>query len=321
MWYVLQRRFLPRVERMNGSALAARLICVAILALCFVCPGKASASSCSMPATTNLSVTYTGSDLSNADTKSLSCTGFTNGATYYVCLDGSAYPGNGGTTETPYRQLELGYTMNSANWQIYTTSGAAITSQTVIATVTGDQLNAGTAPVTLTYKFPRQNLAIGTYTTGSSSLFVYFIYPSAGCTGTMVTTVVQYFNYTVIVSATCSALTTTNLDFGAIASTAAAAVATGAISVTCGSGLAYQVFMGSGVNASGGVSRMNSGTNYLSYALYSDAARTTAWTSTQGVSATGTGNAQAYSVYGTIPVQTIPATGSYSDTVVVTLRF
>jgi spore coat protein U-like protein len=68
---------------------------------------------------------------------------------------------------------------------------------------------------------------------------------------------------------------------------------------------------------------MNSGTNYLSYDIYSNSGHTTVWLSGAGSDVTGTGNgaAQTQTMYGQVPAaQNVPA-GTYNDTVVATVNF
>jgi len=105
---------------------------------------------------------------------------------------------------------------------------------------------------------------------------------------------------------------------------------TGTVTVTCTSGDATNITLGQGANAANGSTdaaplrqMKDSGTDVLSYALYQDSARTTAWgnTSATGVDETGTGAAQNVTVYGAVAAgQNVPA-GSYSDTVVATVTF
>lgn len=101
------------------------------------------------------------------------------------------------------------------------------------------------------------------------------------------------------------------------------------ISVTCTSGTSAWIGLGEGANPDDGsspaapVRRMTDGTAFLRYDLYSDSNRSTAWTDEQagGVAFTGTGAAEEFTVYGTIPGgQSVPA-GAYTDTVVVTVNF
>ena len=134
------------------------------------------------------------------------------------------------------------------------------------------------------------------------------------------------------VTASCT-ITTSPLAFGSydpvVTHAASPLEQTGGVTVTCTSGAATTVTLGQGLSADAGstdavpVRRMLSGADFLSYALYSDSGRTTAWGNTAGagVAHTGTGTATALTVYGRIPAaQNVPA-GSYVDTVVATVTF
>ncbi|MDB5699793.1 MAG: Spore coat protein, partial [Alphaproteobacteria bacterium] len=69
-----------------------------------------------------------------------------------------------------------------------------------------------------------------------------------------------------------------------------------------------------------------SGANTLNYVLYKDSARTSIWgdgvAPTASITGTGTGAAQANTIYGRVPGSqgTVPI-GSYADTVTVTISF
>ncbi len=104
---------------------------------------------------------------------------------------------------------------------------------------------------------------------------------------------------------------------------------TGAVSVTCTSDSAVAISLGQGGAADTGSTeaaparRLTDGTNFLSYALYSDSGRTTVWgnDATVDVETTGTGAADEHIVYGSVDAsQNVPA-GSYADTVVATVTF
>ena len=71
---------------------------------------------------------------------------------------------------------------------------------------------------------------------------------------------------------------------------------------------------------------MTSGSNLLSYNLYTDSARTSVWGdgtgSTNTIGGTGTGGSQAVTVYGRVSLgQTGVPAGSYADTVAVTITY
>lgn len=100
-----------------------------------------------------------------------------------------------------------------------------------------------------------------------------------------------------------------------------------AVTATCSSGAAYTIGLstGGGAGATFATRRMTSGPNQLQYTLYADAGRTTIWGNGTAGSIlsnnAGTGTAQAIPVYGRIPSgQNVP-TGTYSDTITVTITF
>ena len=92
-----------------------------------------------------------------------------------------------------------------------------------------------------------------------------------------------------------------------------------------------------GITVSGNASAGNSNSNgttrrmlksagqYLTYALYSNAGRTTAWGdgTTYGaqVSGTGSGSNQSLTVYGRVTASQRPTPGSFTDTVVITMTY
>ena len=133
------------------------------------------------------------------------------------------------------------------------------------------------------------------------------------------------FQVTATVASNCG-ISASNLSFGTYTPDTALNGTT-TLSLTCTSGLAYNVGLDKGLNGADVSHRsMNQGTNLLNYALYSDSGRTTNWGNTVGtdtVAGTGTGSAQSMTVYGRIPaVQPVyvPA-GSYSDTITATVTF
>jgi spore coat protein U-like protein len=126
------------------------------------------------------------------------------------------------------------------------------------------------------------------------------------------------------VAANCSVSATT-LGFGTYIQTAAS-LSTAAVTVHCTSGAAYQVSLGGGNNLLAGTRRMAGPVAArLSYALYSDPARTIAWGDGTALGAkrsgSGGGAAQALTVYGTIPAGQAPSPGAYADSVVVTVEY
>lgn len=128
-------------------------------------------------------------------------------------------------------------------------------------------------------------------------------------------------------------LSATPLNFGSASLLTSNVDATGTLTVQCTNTTPYSISLDNGANASGSQRRMlNGASNYISYNLYTDAARSSAWTTTTSASSctgggascvlgTGTGSNQNITVYGRVPPQAGPAVGTYSDTVIATITF
>jgi spore coat protein U-like protein len=128
-------------------------------------------------------------------------------------------------------------------------------------------------------------------------------------------------------------LSATPLNFGSASLLTSNVDAIATLAVQCTNTTPYSISIDNGSNASGSQRRMlNGASNYIPYNLYTDAARSAAWsTTTSALSCTngggtcllgtGTGSNQNLTVYGRVPPQTAPAAGTYSDTVIATITF
>ena len=113
---------------------------------------------------------------------------------------------------------------------------------------------------------------------------------------------------------------------------------TGTIRVTCSrqagvdpSTVSYVLALGMGAGGSYAIRRMKSGTNLLNYNLFANASRTQVWgdgtsaTVTVPGSITYTGSQTSrstnHSIFGRVPAQQNVRSGSYNDTIVVTITF
>jgi spore coat protein U-like protein len=135
-------------------------------------------------------------------------------------------------------------------------------------------------------------------------------------------------NVTASVTANCTISSPSALAFGAYDpvganSTAALDASPNALAVQCTRGAVAQITLDAGAHAQGTTRRMTSGANFLSYEIYTTAARTTIWNTTNSVSYTATSKEKTnLPVYGRIPAgQDIPAGASYTDTIVATINF
>ena len=137
---------------------------------------------------------------------------------------------------------------------------------------------------------------------------------------------------TVTASCTINAAT---LNFGSVAGTTLATTlqpGSTTVSVTCTNASPYSIAMDNGLNVSGSQRRMVNGGIFINYNLYTDAAHTNPWTTATSNTActttndcylgTGSGSAQTVNIYGTVPATvTAPNTGTYSDTVTMTITY
>lgn len=124
----------------------------------------------------------------------------------------------------------------------------------------------------------------------------------------------------------CAILGANDLSFGARDNLATSVSSQTTLSITCPSGTPWQVGLNNGQNFSGTTRRMRHATTnaWISYGLFQNTARTTAWGNTLGnntLGGTGTGTTQTLTIYGQAPAQAVSASGSYQDTVTVTLTY
>lgn len=95
------------------------------------------------------------------------------------------------------------------------------------------------------------------------------------------------------------------------------------IELRCTAGVGFKLMVGMGQNEAGGGRRMAAGTNFLSYGLFDDAARTTAWRSFtyRTFGATSSITPRLVQLYGRIPAGQDVAVGAYADQVVLTVSY
>lgn len=134
------------------------------------------------------------------------------------------------------------------------------------------------------------------------------------------------------VGGSCS-VGSSGIDFGqydpVILNSILALPGVGNVDVACTLGTSAVVTLGQGSNAGGGstnavpVRRMASGAQRLGYSLYRDLLRTQVWGNTAGtgLAVLGTGLNLPVPVYGSIPAAQNVESGTYTDTVVVTVTF
>lgn len=132
------------------------------------------------------------------------------------------------------------------------------------------------------------------------------------------------FQVSASVSAYCTA-SASDMAFNGYNGTASVP-ANSTISVTCTNGTQYQVGLSGGASNNVNGRTLKNGSNTLAYGLYRDAAFTKNWGNTPGTdtpdAVTGNGTAQAMTVYGNLPaVATLPAPGTYTDSITATITY
>jgi len=140
---------------------------------------------------------------------------------------------------------------------------------------------------------------------------------------------------TLTILKSCQITATTQVNFGSVDPTVNAnAAGTGTISVACTKGTTItDIKLSGGGSFSSGTRQMTDGTNFVAYALYTDAAHTTAWgdsgatiaanaLSSGFVATTSATVAQTFNVYGQVlaAAENVPAS-TYTDTVNVTVDY
>jgi len=138
------------------------------------------------------------------------------------------------------------------------------------------------------------------------------------------------FTVSLTLQANCT-ITANPLSFGTTGVLSAAVNQQTTLAVTCTNTTPYNIGLNAGTVASSTVtSRLMAGTatgntsTTVGFQLYQDSGHSTVWGNTQGtntVGGTGTGAAQAISIYGQVPAQSTPQPDTYQTTVTATVYF
>ena len=138
------------------------------------------------------------------------------------------------------------------------------------------------------------------------------------------------FQVLITVNKACSVIagTASNIDFGAVDSSATGLSASSNISVTCSKSTPYNVgLLPSNNSTTGGGVMSNTGPDTVAYQLRSVSATGPVWGSTatatavgNGVAGTGTGAAQTIPVFATVASANVTP-GAYADTVTVQVNY
>ncbi|MFC3551257.1 spore coat U domain-containing protein [Lysobacter cavernae] len=151
---------------------------------------------------------------------------------------------------------------------------------------------------------------------------------AASATGSLAATKTAQFQVRATLDPSCT-IAASDLDFGSQGVLDASVDATSTISVTCTSGVDYNIEFNLGdwqsTNYSNRNLRHTDGYTTIKYQLYTDSARTSIWgngnAGTQKKGGTGNGALQNLTVYGRLPTQSVPKSGTYTDTITATINY
>jgi len=153
--------------------------------------------------------------------------------------------------------------------------------------------------------------------------------PPSSCLSGGVDSGVSFFPFSVTanVEATCNpSFAVQDMDFGTQGLLNTAVDITATVAPQCTNTTPYQIGLDDGLHATGIQRRMQNAVTgrYVTYGLYQDVGRSLRWGNTLGadtVSTTGTGNPQPRAIYGRVAAQSTPPSGTYSDTITVTITY
>ena len=268
-----------------------------------------------------------------------SCSGGTAGQTLRLCPNLGSGSGGAVGSNAP-RTLDsagnkVGYNLYSdaglsTQWGAYTGGG---TVPSLLITLDGNGAGTYTGPSTTLYArlfAGQQSKPIGSYTanfTGSPNAYLSWADSSAGnCAAIGITNATAFsFAVSASYSAVCT-VTADTMDFGASITTLSSPIDSMAtVTTTCSAASPYTIGLNDGLQATGSMQRnMSFGANRLPYQLFQDSNRTTLWgnAGANRKAGTGSGSPQAHQVFGRIPASaSTPASGTYHDTVIVTVTY
>lgn len=329
-----------RQEKLRSTCARAALCCLATaLPLFGLCVPSAQAQSCSITSANGSYGTIdilSGAAVDTATTFTISCTGSV-GQTVRACVELS--PGQ--TNSSGQRRLASGsyrlvhelyadaaHSIVWGSWGLSTTAyglypfgqtvdislgslGSANVNLTVYGRVAASQPSAGPGSY------------VWTMTTAPAMEYDYKT--AAACpTGTK-QAISSGSTWSATVLANCNVSADT-LNFGTSGLLVSAVTSSSAVTVTCTNGTPYTIGLsaGNGTGATVATRILSSGGNKITYSIYRDAGHSLVWGNTVGtdtVPGTGSGSAQAATAYGLVPVQSTPAPGTYSDTIITTITY
>jgi spore coat protein U-like protein len=271
-------------------------------------------------------------------TFSANCSGGTANSTARVCPNfgsgtgGAASSGSIRIMLNGATQLQYNLFQDSARttvWGSYLWAWPTVTPPTINISLNSSGAGSATQTIYARVFAAQQAVPPATYTSTFSTTHTAIAYAQStvGNCATIGNTNSKQVPFTVTAThaAVCKIATAT-VDFGTQGVLNAVTDASSTLTATCSATTPYTIALNGGnANAIDPTQRkMANGALLITYGLYRDSARTLAWGSTTGTNTaagTGSGLGQALTVYGRVPVQTTPAPGTYTDTIIGTVTY
>jgi len=268
-------------------------------------------------------------------TLTANCTG-NNNATVRVCPN--IETGTGGSSSGDPRfmlsgtnQLKYNLYQDSARTTVWGSVLDAFASSPPTIDVPLNAAGSGSTSVTIYGRVwaAQQTVPPGSYSSafsGTNTRIAYNYTTSGTCTAIGSTNATSAaFTASATYSATCTVSSTAH-NFGTAGVLAAARNGSSTLTTTCSATTPYTIALDGGTTGATDPTqrKMSKASERITYGLYRDSSRSQAWGSTAGVNTqggTGSGLAQAYTVFGQVPTQATPSPGSYSDTIVATMTY
>jgi spore coat protein U-like protein len=326
------------------GGLFGNLLVASVVGVPLALVSPAAMATCTLSGTTSQTFTYTAANITQAAAlpyadKWACANGFTRDNSAHICyqsvFDGSAANGADALTYT----VGLNDTANSipsmTSGQVYGLYDTPVSGGTSLSTTLTVTVPAGQAT----------GMPTGTYS-DTNIQFAFDEQGNAGaCEGNFVPSTSNWdaigptpFTAKFVIPSVCTLVTQApTINFGNLpggtAIPAGGVSSTGTIAVQCNRNTPYTVYLGNGANFSNPNRQMKlSAGNFLPYQLYKDSGHSTIWNATGGtavvggsggVNGTGSGSNQNLTVYAFIAAGTaVPsATGTYQDTVVITVTY
>lgn len=311
-------------------------LAIAICALGLWARPAQAAPSCSSTSMTDAAFgspsLLAGSSVDTTATLSFSCSGMPSGTfTYCLSLDAGSAGRSGSSrlvTTSGGATITYNFYQDAARTIPWGSRNDASLGGIAGLTMNSNSAPSGTITVYARVTAGQNTVPPGSYSSAFSGADVEFFRLKKDDTDCMsdplenkAATVSPSFHVTISPIADCL-VSVGSLAFGTRGLLTQAVDATASIGAKCTNGTPYAIALDNGqTGTSPGARKMTNNGAAITYALYTNSARSTLWGGSQTSNGTGTGTSQTFTVYGRVPAQATPAPASYSDSVIVTLSY